>query len=522
MKKLFTLLCITMLTSVSFGQLRLALAGGPHQSKILESNNLPGWDSYTKPGYSGRAGFNVGVLAEFPISENKRWNIQPGIFYMTKGRKFSRTYDTASVQTDSLSLKQSFFPNYIDIPVNITYKLPLGKKTNFFVSAGPYIGFFYTGKEGTETRLLEQNNAVRLKKSEQPIESGNATWKVKTIDYGVNARAGLEFGSVFVSAFMSQGLNDFYTAPYDGKFNNQVMGATVGIWLSKPPIFQGKPKDKDNDGIIDKDDACPLEPGTLAAGGCPDQDGDGVADKVDKCPDVPGLKKYNGCPPPDRDGDGIPDDQDRCPDVAGKQKYGGCPIPDSDRDGVNDEEDKCPTLAGSPENNGCPLVDTDKDGIPDKEDKCPTLAGPKGSNGCPEIRKDLIDKVNYVARQIYFENGSEKLSPSSLKALNDVVEIMNTNPHLVMAIDGHTDNTGNAQRNLNLSAKRANAVKQFLVQKGINHLRLDASGFGQTKPIADNKTEAGRARNRRVELRLASDWGYIRPSAAWKASAASR
>jgi OOP family OmpA-OmpF porin len=522
MKKLFTLLCFTVLASVCFGQLRLALAGGPHQSRILESNDLPGWNDLVKPGYSGRSGFHLGVLAEFPISENKRWNIQSGIFYMTKGRKYSRTYDTSSVQTDSLSYKQQFSPNYIDIPVNITYKLPLGRKTNFFVSAGPYIGFFYTGKQSTETRILEQDDVVRLKKNEQPIESGNETWKVKTIDYGVNARAGLEFGKVFVSGFFSQGLNNFYTAPYDGKFNNQVMGATLGFWLSKPPIFQGKPKDKDNDGIIDRDDACPTEPGTLAAGGCPDADGDGVADKVDKCPDIAGLRKYNGCPPPDRDGDGIIDEDDRCPDIAGKQKYGGCPVPDSDRDGVNDEEDKCPTLAGSKDNNGCPLVDTDGDGIPDKEDKCPTVRGLASNKGCPEIQKDLIDKVNYVAKQIFFGNGSESLTPSSMKALDEVVNIMNNNPHLVMAIDGHSDNTGNAQRNLNLSAKRANEVKKYLVRKGINQLRLDASGFGQTKPIADNRMEAGRAKNRRVELRLASDWGYIRPSASWKASAASR
>ncbi|NML23914.1 OmpA family protein [Pseudoflavitalea sp. G-6-1-2] len=521
MKKLFTLLCFTVIVSVGYGQLRLAIAGGPHQSKIQESNSLPGWDDLMKPGYSGRGGFNVGVLAEIPISENKRWYIQPGIFYMTKGRKFSRTYDTAAIRTDSLSLKSEFFPNYIDIPVNITYKLPLGKKNSFFISAGPYIGFFYTGKQTTETKLFD-NNSVRIKKNEMPIETGNETWKVKTIDYGVNARAGFEFGSLLISGFMSQGLNNFYTAPYDAKFNNQVMGASVGFWLNKAPLFERKPKDKDNDGVIDKDDACPLEPGTFAAGGCPDKDGDGVADKVDKCPDVAGLRKYGGCPPPDRDGDGIIDEEDKCPDVPGTIKYKGCPIPDTDKDGVNDEEDKCPTLAGSKLNNGCPLPDSDGDGIPDNEDKCPTAAGPKSNKGCPELKKELIDKVNYVAKQIFFDKASDRLTAPSMRALEEVVNIMNNNPHLVMAIDGHSDNTGNAQKNLNLSAKRANAVKQYLVQKGISHLRLDASGFGQSKPIADNNTEAGRAKNRRVELRLASDWGYIRPSAAWKASAASR
>jgi OOP family OmpA-OmpF porin len=206
--------------------------------------------------------------------------------------------------------------------------------------------------------------------------------------------------------------------------------------------------------------------------------------------------------PVDTDGDGIPDADDKCPTVAGTAKYHGCPIPDTDHDGINDEEDKCPTVAGVAKYQGCPIPDTDNDGVNDEEDKCPTVAGPASNFGCPVIEKSVVDKINYAAKNIFFATGSDKLLPQSSKSLTEVAKIMSDNPSLKLSIDGYTDNTGDAAKNVALSQKRADAVKAFLVNNKVEAAHLTAAGHGSDKPLADNKTAAGRAQNRRVELGL--------------------
>lgn len=231
-----------------------------------------------------------------------------------------------------------------------------------------------------------------------------------------------------------------------------------------------------------------------------DRDNDGVIDDNDKCPDVAGVAALQGCP--DKDGDGITDAEDKCPDEAGLAKYQGCPIPDTDKDGINDELDKCPDVAGVARYQGCPIPDTDKDGINDEEDKCPNEAGVASNYGCPVIEEVIILKVTKAAQKIYFATGSSKLLSKSNASLNGVVEVLNANPSYNVDIDGHTDSTGSAELNQKLSEARANSVKQYLISKGIDESRLVATGYGQDKPIADNGTAAGRAKNRRVEMKL--------------------
>jgi outer membrane protein OmpA-like peptidoglycan-associated protein len=206
----------------------------------------------------------------------------------------------------------------------------------------------------------------------------------------------------------------------------------------------------------------------------------------------------------DTDGDGIMDDVDKCPTVPGIAKYKGCPIPDTDKDGINDEEDRCPTVPGVARYQGCPIPDTDGDGVNDELDKCPTVPGPASNNGCPVkvVTKEMSKKVEMAAKEIYFETGKDILLPKSYPKLDAVIAIMKENETVKIEIDGHTDNVGKAEHNQLLSENRANAVVKYFVSKGINAERLVGKGFGQTVPIDTNATPAGRAKNRRVEMKI--------------------
>ncbi len=231
-----------------------------------------------------------------------------------------------------------------------------------------------------------------------------------------------------------------------------------------------------------------------------DRDGDGVLDIVDRCPDIPGTAALQGCP--DRDGDGIADMDDKCPDVFGLARYQGCPIPDTDKDGVNDELDKCPTVFGLARYQGCPIPDTDGDGVNDEEDKCINEKGPASNFGCPIISAEIIKRVKLAAENIFFETAKSTLLAKSFAKLNDVVSILKDNPSFKVQIDGHTDYVGSDEYNHTLSHERAASVKAYLVSKGIDESRLSSLGYGEEKPIADNTTAAGRAKNRRVEMTL--------------------
>ncbi|MCH2231528.1 MAG: DUF5723 family protein [Crocinitomicaceae bacterium] len=290
--------------------------------------------------------------------------------------------------------------------------------------------------------------------------------------------------------------------------------------------FQGCP-DTDNDSIPDKDDACPEEFGLRAFNGCPDRDNDSIIDSKDDCPDVAGLAKFKGCP--DTDGDGIKDEDDACPDVAGPlvnngcpdtdgdglfdfidecpTEFGpkenkGCPWPDTDEDGLLDKDDKCPNLAGPIKNEGCPYQDTDKDGVLDKDDKCPTVVGPVENNGCPVIEEEVKEILRTAFENLEFQTGKDVIKSESIPSLTELAEVLIKKAEWKLQIAGHTDDVGSAQGNLILSKKRAESVKAFMVSKGIDASRLSALYFGETQPIADNKTKEGRQKNRRVEMTI--------------------
>jgi OmpA-OmpF porin, OOP family len=257
-------------------------------------------------------------------------------------------------------------------------------------------------------------------------------------------------------------------------------------------------KDTDGDGIYDKDDACPEVAGLKQFNGCPDTDGDGIADKDDTCPDAAGTAEMGGCP--DTDGDGIADKDDACADVAGIKSLNGCP--DADGDGIADKSDKCPEVKGPKENNGCPWPDTDGDGVLDKDDKCPSVKGTAGNNGCPEVSDEVMKRLNDYAKTILFDTNKATFQQQTYPVLEAMTAILKEYPSSNFSIEGHTDSDGKDAANQTLSENRAAAVKNYLVEHGIASSRLTSAGFGETKPIAPNTTKAGKAQNRRVEVKL--------------------
>ncbi|WP_224243741.1 OmpA family protein [Hyalangium gracile] len=270
--------------------------------------------------------------------------------------------------------------------------------------------------------------------------------------------------------------------------------------------------DNDNDGIVDGADKCLNEAGPMQNLGCPivDKDGDGINDPQDKCPDEPedkdGFEDTDGCPDLDNDSDGLPDGQDKCPTDKGPAENGGCPDTDLDKDGINDRLDKCPADSGPAENNGCPDSDKDRDGIVDRLDACPEQPGVPEEKGCAKKYKNVEvtkDKIQ-IKKQIRFGTGSAKIiGKDSLAVLADVAQVLKDTPSIKkVRIEGHTDTVGNDTANLKLSQKRADSVMAQLIKLGIDPGRLEAVGFGETRPIASNATKAGRAENRRTEFNI--------------------
>jgi outer membrane protein OmpA-like peptidoglycan-associated protein len=312
-------------------------------------------------------------------------------------------------------------------------------------------------------------------------------------------------------------------------------------WTAGLQATFGLAKDTDKDGLSDNVDQCITDPedvdGWEDGNGCPDPDNDGdtVLDGTDRCPndaeDADAYADEDGCPDPDNDSDGVPDTEDTCPLKAGPPATNGCP--DDDGDGIANKDDRCPQKAGPVEYRGCP--DTDGDGLIDKEDECPAEPGPLASFGCPDKDGDLVPDMRdkcidkpankgidpkksdgcparvfvtkdsiQILETVYFDTGKSTIKPVSFSLLNEVATVLKAYPQIKkVQVEGHTDDRGNDDSNLKLSKDRAKSVLDYLVQKGgVEASRLVSEGFGETQPVADNATEAGRAQNRRVVFKI--------------------
>ncbi|WP_157231851.1 immunoglobulin-like domain-containing protein [Hyalangium minutum] len=233
-----------------------------------------------------------------------------------------------------------------------------------------------------------------------------------------------------------------------------------------------------------------------------DSDEDGILDDADRCPNVVGLPGFQGCP--DRDGDGLEDEADQCPAEPGAVERRGCPQKDTDGDGLVDEEDACPTEPGPVERQGCPIRDRDNDTVEDREDNCPDEFGSPDNQGCPPEEKQLVviqhDRIK-INDTIYFNFDKATIQPRSFPLLNQVARVILEHPEIIsVSVEGHTDGQGSADYNRGLSQRRSEAVRAYLISKGVDAERLEAKGYGEDRPIASNATNAGRAANRRVEF----------------------
>jgi outer membrane protein OmpA-like peptidoglycan-associated protein len=240
-----------------------------------------------------------------------------------------------------------------------------------------------------------------------------------------------------------------------------------------------------------------------------DRDGDGIPDKEDRCPTEPedkdGFQDEDGCPDPDNDQDGILDRVDRCPlepeDKDGFQDEDGCPDPDNDQDGLADADDRCPNEAGPKENGGCPDKDKDGDTVVDRLDKCPDVPGAPDNDGCPKQKFIVVTKEKIELKQkVHFQTDKSRIMPDSFAMLNEIAAVLKDRPEVRVRIEGHTDARGAMAHNMTLSQARADSVRAYLVGRGVDAGRMEARGYGPTQPIADNRTQAGREQNRRVEF----------------------
>lgn len=300
-------------------------------------------------------------------------------------------------------------------------------------------------------------------------------------DFAVHAGVGAKyaFDDVISARFDLRDTMSQEDQHSDGKiahFPEALIGLTMTLDRSKPKPIAAPPPDGDADGIANAQDSCPSVAGVAPNGCPPDGDGDKVVDSEDKCPAAAGPAP-DGCPPPpDRDGDKTVDADDDCPDVPGDFKR-GCPNPDPDNDGVVAEQDRCPSEAE-------------------------TVNGYQDTDGCPDELPAAVKKFSGVIAGIEFDLGKATIRPVSRSVLDSAIETLKAYPELKMLVTGHTDNVGKRETNVELSKKRADSVKDYLLSKGIEPSRISTRGAGPDEPLDKGETAVARQKNRRIEFKL--------------------
>ena len=435
-----------------------------------------------------------------------------------------------SIIKSSPNVYNSAVNNFISTDSKSTFVFALPTTFSVQVDYNIYKDLYLNFTSSTSPHWLNVESQVHTLSYYTLTPRWDNKWFGLFIPVGINGYGQTTFGAtVRLGPFIvgtSNGLNVL--------LSKQIYGLNAYAAVKIPILYGGPPRDRDHDGVSDKYDMCPDKPGTWAHHGCPDSDGDGVYDDVDQCPTIPGPPENHGCPWPDRDSDGVidkldscpdvkgpvanhgcpwgdadhdgvPDNLDSCPHVAGPAANHGCPWGDADNDGVPDNLDSCPHIPGPAANHGCPWGDADNDGVPDNLDSCPHTPGPASNHGCPVLAKKTQEVVNTAFHNLEFELGKAVILSSSFSSLDDLAALLKKHPDFKLRLSGYTDNVGSVESNFILSKDRAMAVHDALINRGVDPGRMVVEWHGQADPVAPNTTEAGRAKNRRVEMKIIFD-----------------
>jgi len=461
--------CIVMLFATE------ASAQTPVKEHYTVSGGLLGAANYSHfkvndgpESYDWKWGWMAGIWLGLPLG--KVVSLEPQFQYSA----WNYSQEDASEAQDPSLLAHDAFVHYFSLPV--LFKIHLGRGAAIVL--GPQ--FDWTLSVDDENEEWEKDDIT-----------GTSVAAFGGIEFVPRSR--VQIWARYIYGFTNMDGRDAPGGTSEFLNEGFQMGLKLQLWGKRVLA------DSDGDGLTDQDDACVTVVGLERYKGCPipDTDKDSINDEVDKCPQQAGTEKYQGCPIPDTDKDGINDEADRCPNEAGTAQFNGCLPPDTDADGIRDPDDRCPAEAGVAANNGCPAVppDQDKDTVLDANDRCPTVPGVPEMMGCPRIE-------GFDASKVTFASGSARLTAAGKRELDKGVAYLNQNTGINVLIEGHTDSTGKAAANEKLSLRRAEAAKAYLVSKGIVASRLSTAGQGSAQPIDDNKTAAGRARNRRVEFKV--------------------
>ena len=476
---------------------------------------------------------------------SNNFNINVGLFDL---QKFDNTEGFRSLDSTLQNFADSNFVTfdnkddkefYMNLPTHINLDVDYHIFKNFYANFYTRINMKFGNDENTVHYPTSYAVTPRF---------DHRRWGV-SLPLSYSNVAGFRTGlALRLGSFFSIGTGDLKPFIAPGRDMN-VRGMDIFFALRAPILFKA-PKDRDKDKVSDKLDKCIDTPGTWELLGCSDIDKDGILDHNDSCVTDSGLVKFNGCP--DRDNDDITDKEDDCPDTPGIPEFNGCP--DTDGDGIMDKEDNCPEFPGPVENKGCPykllhtidemgeIIETDTllenqtfhrfENLTADDNQLFMLGEDDGSDfirvvlgkdTITAIRNDkgffyykplppapieieLIEEEEEILKAAFdnleFKTGKAIIKESSFASLEDLAKLLLQKPEWRILVSGHTDSQGKASSNLRLSKKRAKAVATFLILNDVIKDRIDVKWFGETKPIADNKTKEGRQKNRRVEMEI--------------------
>jgi outer membrane protein OmpA-like peptidoglycan-associated protein len=443
---------------------------------------------------------NSGYFPRYTYYYNKK-SLQLGPSYLSGSDSLFSFYSSRSCDflLDGLfTLDLKYFLFHLNTGARFTLNPDLDN--TMLVSTGielhPSKYFAFTTELGSETRWY--NLAQGFKIFNDPV------WIAPAFTFTSDGGATITLSSMFS---LSSDKYNIYKDPKNGMIFSTAIQPKWRMSLQVGWNGSLVTPDKDRDGILNDDDKCPTEPedidGFEDSDGCPDLDNDkdGIPDIKDKCPnakeDFDGYMDDDGCPDYDNDDDKIADSIDVCPnakeDFDGYQDQDGCPDPDNDQDGVVDSLDKCPNqpedIDGFEDTDGCPDIDNDMDGVPDSLDKCPNETGSAENQGCPNEKTEVkeIKPGRVVLRGVEFESGSAIMTQSSYNVLDRVYESLVQWPQVMIEIRGHVSSLSNSNDNMVLSQKRAAAVRDYLLGRGISSSRLTILGKGDAEPLLNEQ-----------------------------------